>query len=66
MLQGKYSQEESLIKAPEEHIGPNVAVVTTSISLAVFSIPVSSTISIISSAVTTTASPFLIDLFVYF
>jgi len=49
-----------------EHIGPNVAVVTTSISLAAFSNPSLSTISIISSAVTTTASLFLIDLFVCF
>jgi len=39
--------------APEEHIGPNVPVVTTSISSVAFSMPFSSTIGMISSAVTT-------------
>ena len=48
------------IKAPEEHMGANVPVVTTSTWRAASSAPSFRTISIISSAVTTTTSPDLI------
>ena len=46
--------------APEEHMGENVPVVTTSISLAAFAAPLRFTTSVISCAVTTTAFPSLI------
>jgi hypothetical protein len=46
--------------APEEHMGENVPVVTTSISLAAFAAPLRFTTSVISCAVTTTALPSLI------
>ena len=49
-----------LIKAPEEHMGEKVPVVTTSTCLAASTAPSFLTILIISSAVTTTTSPDLI------
>ena len=51
-------------EAPEEHIGPKVPVVTTSISWAALFIPFLAAISITSSAVTTTALPFFIFSFI--
>jgi hypothetical protein len=50
--------------APDEHIGAKVPVVTTSILSAALAAPCSPTTSTISSAVTTTTSPFLIFSFI--
>ena len=56
---GVHGGKPMLNSKPDEHMGENVPVVTTSTSRAAFSGPMRRTASVISSALRTTARPFL-------